>query len=151
LSKAVLAGDAVPASTHLFKPDAFAQLNLDWRPGVRVLAIDRGAKLVRLADEQAVPYDKVILCTGGRARSDHVKPGMKIYDEETFGPITTVVRVKGVDEAVSVANDTAYGLSAGVFGRDVARAMGVALQIETGSCHVNGATVQNEAHVAHGP
>jgi salicylaldehyde dehydrogenase len=37
----------------------------------------------------------------------HVKPGMKIYDEETFGPITTVVRVKGVAEAVSVANDTA--------------------------------------------
>jgi acyl-CoA reductase-like NAD-dependent aldehyde dehydrogenase len=81
---------------------------------------------------------------------DHVKPGMKIFDEETFGPITTVVRINGVDEAVSVANDTAYGLSAGVFGRDVTRALGVALQIDTGSCHVNGATVQNEAQAPYG-
>jgi salicylaldehyde dehydrogenase len=81
---------------------------------------------------------------------DHVKPGMKIYDEETFGPITTVVRVKGVDEAVSIANDTAYGLSAGVFGRDVTRALSVAMQIDTGACHVNGSTVQNEAQAPYG-
>jgi ParB/RepB/Spo0J family partition protein len=39
---------------------------------------------------------------------DHAKPGMKIYDEETFGPVTTVVRVKGVDQTVFVANDTAW-------------------------------------------
>ena len=75
---------------------------------------------------------------------------MTIYDDETFGPITTVVRVKGVEEAIAVANDTAYGLSAGVFGRDVTRAIGVALQIDTGCCHVNGATVQNEAQAPYG-
>jgi salicylaldehyde dehydrogenase len=75
---------------------------------------------------------------------------MKIYDEETFGPITTIVRVRGVDEAIAVANDTAYGLSAGVFGRDVNRALAVAMEIETGSCHVNGATVQNEAQAPYG-
>jgi salicylaldehyde dehydrogenase len=69
---------------------------------------------------------------------------------ETFGPITTIVRVRGVDEAVSVANDTAYGLSSGVFGRDVTRALGVALQIETGSCHSNGSIVQNEAQAPYG-
>jgi acyl-CoA reductase-like NAD-dependent aldehyde dehydrogenase len=98
------------------------------------------------------------LACGGKAEGavmpativDHVKPGMKIYDEETFGPITTVVRVKGVDEAVAVANDTAYGLSAGVFGGDVHRAYTAALRIDCGSVHVNGATVQNEAQAPYG-
>jgi acyl-CoA reductase-like NAD-dependent aldehyde dehydrogenase len=98
------------------------------------------------------------LACGGKAEGavmpativDHVKPGMKIYDEETFGPITTVVRVKGVDEAVAVANDTAYGLSAGVFGGDVHRALSAALRIDCGSVHVNGATVQNEAQAPYG-
>ena len=81
---------------------------------------------------------------------DHFHPGMTIYDDETFGPITTVVRVKGVEEAIAVANDTAYGLSAGVFGRDVTRAIGVALQIDTDCRHVNGARVQNEAQAPYG-
>lgn len=98
------------------------------------------------------------LASGGRAEGaiipatvvDHVKPSMQIYDEETFGPITTAVLVRGLDEAIASANDTAYGLSAGVFGRDVTRALGVAMQIDTGLCHVNGSTVQNEAHVPYG-
>lgn len=68
LSKAVLAGDAAPQSTHLFKPEAFAQLELDWRPGVRVDRIARLSKQVQLAGGDRVSYDKLILCTGGRAR-----------------------------------------------------------------------------------
>lgn len=49
-----------------------------------------------------------------------------------------------------IANDTAYGLSSGVFGRDVTRALAVAMRIESGSCHINGATVQNEAQAPYG-
>jgi acyl-CoA reductase-like NAD-dependent aldehyde dehydrogenase len=81
---------------------------------------------------------------------DHVSPTMKIYDQETFGPITTVVRVSGVEEAVRVANDTEYGLAAAVFGRDTHRALQVAMQIDAGHVHVNGATVQNEAQAPYG-
>ena len=81
---------------------------------------------------------------------DHVKPGMTIYDEETFGPITTIVRVRGVEEAVRVANDTIYGLTSAVFGRDVHRALAVAQRIEAGCVHINGATVQNEAQAPYG-
>lgn len=81
---------------------------------------------------------------------DHVIAGMRIYDEETFGPVTTVVRADDTEDAVRIANDTAYGLAAGVFGRDVARALDVAMRIRTGSCHVNGATVQNEAQAPYG-
>jgi acyl-CoA reductase-like NAD-dependent aldehyde dehydrogenase len=61
-----------------------------------------------------------------------------------------VVRVSGVDEAVRVANDTEYGLAAAVFGRDTHRALQVALRIDAGHCHVNGATVQNEAQAPYG-
>ena len=81
---------------------------------------------------------------------DNVKPDMAIYDQETFGPITTVVRVSGVEEAVQVANDTEYGLAAAVFGRDVSRALDVANRIQAGHVHVNGATVQNEAQAPYG-
>ena len=58
--------------------------------------------------------------------------------------------VRGVDEAVRVANDTEYGLSSAVFGRDVKRAMDVALRIESGICHVNGPTVHDEAQMPFG-
>jgi acyl-CoA reductase-like NAD-dependent aldehyde dehydrogenase len=99
-----------------------------------------------------------VLAAGGKADGaampatiiDRVTPDMAIYDEETFGPITTVVRVKGVEEAVRVANDTDYGLSAAVFGADVTRALDVASRIESGSVHINGATVQNEAQAPYG-
>ncbi len=69
LSKAVLAGDAAPESTWLFKEAAFAALDLDWRPGVRVARIDRAGKRVELAGGESIAYDKLILCTGGRARA----------------------------------------------------------------------------------
>jgi acyl-CoA reductase-like NAD-dependent aldehyde dehydrogenase len=81
---------------------------------------------------------------------DRVSPTMSIYDQETFGPITTIVRVNGVEEAIEVANDTEYGLAAAVFGGDSHRALQVAMQIEAGHVHVNGATVQNEAQAPYG-
>jgi acyl-CoA reductase-like NAD-dependent aldehyde dehydrogenase len=75
---------------------------------------------------------------------------MKIYNEESFGPVKSIIRVKGVDEAVRVANDTEYGLSAAVFGRDIIRAMAVAKRIESGICHINGPTVADEAQMPFG-
>ena len=75
---------------------------------------------------------------------------MRIYDEESFGPVISVIRVQGVEEAVRVANDTEYGLSAAVFGRDIGRALAVARRIEAGICHVNSATVHDEAQMPFG-
>jgi len=74
LSKAVLSGHALPESTHLFKPEAFEQLALDWRSNVRVTLIDRSARQLQLSDGDQVAYDKLILCNGGRARTMNV-PG----------------------------------------------------------------------------
>jgi acyl-CoA reductase-like NAD-dependent aldehyde dehydrogenase len=75
---------------------------------------------------------------------------MRIYGEESFGPVVCVVRVNGADEAVRVANDTEYGLSAAVFGRDIARAFEIAKRIDSGICHVNGPTVHDEAQMPFG-
>lgn len=81
---------------------------------------------------------------------DRVTPAMKIYSRESFGPVVTVMRVRGDEEAVRVANDTEYGLSAAVFSRDVSRALRVAGHIRSGICHINGPTVQDEAQMPFG-
>jgi acyl-CoA reductase-like NAD-dependent aldehyde dehydrogenase len=75
---------------------------------------------------------------------------MRIYGEESFGPVVAIVPVDGIDEAVRVANDTEYGLSAAVFGQDVPRAFDVARRIESGICHVNGTTVHDEPQMPFG-
>ncbi len=81
---------------------------------------------------------------------DKVTPDMKLYQEEAFGNVIGVVRVKNQDEALRVANDTDYGLSAAVFTRDIARGMAMAKRIESGICHVNGPTVHDEAQMPFG-
>jgi 3-phenylpropionate/trans-cinnamate dioxygenase ferredoxin reductase subunit len=69
LSKAVLAGQAEPQSTWLQKSEAFEALGLEWRPGTKVTRIDRAGKRLELAGGETLAYDKLILCTGGRART----------------------------------------------------------------------------------
>jgi acyl-CoA reductase-like NAD-dependent aldehyde dehydrogenase len=81
---------------------------------------------------------------------DRVTREMSIYDEETFGPVTTIVRVKGAEQALQVANDTAYGLSSSIFSRDVTRALELASRLDAGCVHINGATVQNEPQAPYG-
>jgi acyl-CoA reductase-like NAD-dependent aldehyde dehydrogenase len=74
-----------------------------------------------------------------------VTPAMRIYSEESFGPIVTIIDVQNDDGAVAIANDTEYGLSSAVFGEDVSRARAVAERIESGICHINGPTVHDES------
>ncbi|MCI9867180.1 aldehyde dehydrogenase [Rhizobium skierniewicense] len=81
---------------------------------------------------------------------DHAAPGMKIYEEESFGPVKPVIRVNCEAEAVRVANDTEYGLSSAVFSRDIGRAMRIAGQIQSGICHINGPTVSDEPQMPFG-
>jgi benzaldehyde dehydrogenase (NAD) len=105
-------------------------------------ALEKGAKLVcgGKADSTLMPATLL----------DRVTRQMRIYHEETFGPVKCIVRVDGVDEAVDCANDNEYGLAAAVFGKDVARAINVAKRIESGICHVNAPTVHDEAQMPFG-
>jgi benzaldehyde dehydrogenase (NAD) len=105
-------------------------------------AIAKGAKLVCGGKSENTLMPATLL--------DHVTPQMRIYHEESFGPVKPIVRVDGVEEAIRVANDNPYGLSAAVFGGDIARAWNVANRIDSGICHVNGPTVHDEAQMPFG-
>jgi len=105
-------------------------------------AVAKGAQIVAGGDADGVLMSATVL--------DHVTPGMAIYAEESFGPSVSIVRVKDEAEAIAVANDTDYGLSASVFTRDIARGLKVARQIQSGICHVNGPTVHDEAQMPFG-
>lgn len=79
-----------------------------------------------------------------------VTPEMRLYAEESFGPVVAVIRAKDEDDAIRLANDSEYGLSAAVFTGDAARGLKVARQIKSGICHVNGPTVHDEAQMPFG-
>jgi len=107
--------------------------------------------------DDALAKGATLLC-GGKAQDtlfpatllDHVTPAMKIYGEESFGPVKGIVHVEGTEAAIACANDNEYGLSAAVFGRDAARALEVSRRIDSGICHVNGPTVHDEAQMPFG-
>ena len=81
---------------------------------------------------------------------DKVTPAMRLYGEESFGPVVGIIRAKDEEDAIRIANDSDYGLSAAVFTRDVARGLTVARRIKSGMCHINGPTVHDEAQMPFG-
>jgi len=99
-----------------------------------------------------------VVVAGGKAESvlmpatvvDGVTAAMGLYRDESFGPVVAVIRAKDEAEAVRLANDSEYGLSAAVFTRDTARGLRVARQIRSGICHINGPTVHDEAQMPFG-
>lgn len=105
-------------------------------------ATAKGAKLVAGGKRTGTVVEATLL--------DHVTPDMRVYSEESFGPVKPIIRVADEEEAIHVANDTEYGLSSAVFSRDVQRAMAVAARIESGICHINGPTLNDEAQMPFG-
>jgi acyl-CoA reductase-like NAD-dependent aldehyde dehydrogenase len=105
-------------------------------------AVAKGASLLAGGDTHDAFMDATVV--------DHVTRPMRIYREESFGPVAAIIRASSVDEAVTLANDCEYGLSGAVFGRDVGRALAVAKRIESGICHINSATVADEPQVPFG-
>lgn len=81
---------------------------------------------------------------------DRVTPAMRLFRDESFGPVVGVIRARDEAHAVELANDSEYGLSAAVFTRDVAKGLTIARRIRSGICHVNGPTVHDEPHMPFG-
>ncbi|KAJ5881342.1 uncharacterized protein N7529_000014 [Penicillium soppii] len=75
---------------------------------------------------------------------------MDIYRTESFGPTVSLFVVDSDEEAIKLANDTEYGLSASVFTESLARGLKVAKQIDSGAVHINSMTVHDEAALPHG-
>jgi acyl-CoA reductase-like NAD-dependent aldehyde dehydrogenase len=66
-----------------------------------------------------------------------VTPGMKLSDQEVFGPTLGVTKAESIEHAIALANDSSYGLGAGIFTSDITNAMRFAREVEAGSVHVN--------------
>ena len=105
-------------------------------------AIAKGAKVV-LGGKIEGRFVEPTILTG-------VTPDMKLYQDETFGPVVPVIPFRTDEEAIQIANDTEYGLSAGVMSRDEARALAMVGKLDTGNCHINCSSVNDEPHVPFG-
>ncbi len=105
-------------------------------------AVARGAALLIGGKEEGPCYAPTVLAG--------VTPAMRVYREESFGPIVTVIAVDGPEEALAVANDNEYGLTSAIFTRDVTLALDLAKRLDVGMCHINGATLDDEAQMPFG-
>ncbi|WP_229687542.1 aldehyde dehydrogenase family protein, partial [Pseudomonas avellanae] len=81
---------------------------------------------------------------------DGVTDRMRLYREESFGPVAVVIRGEGDEALLALANDSEFGLSAAIFSRDTGRALALAQRVESGICHINGPTVHDEAQMPFG-
>ena len=101
-------------------------------------ANDKGAKFL-LGKPEYLSKSSLAPCILTDVTSD-----MKIWDEETFGPSTTIIVCNNDDEAIAIVNQSKYGLEAAVFTRNMQRALSVARQLEVGRVRVNGSPHEGE-------
>jgi len=105
-------------------------------------AVSRGAKLLCGGDWQGNVCRPTVL--------GDVTPDMRVYAEETFGPVTSIYPVDSLDEAIARSNESQYGLSAAIFTTNLDAAMRFADEIESGMVHINAPTMYAEPHVPFG-
>lgn len=79
-----------------------------------------------------------------------VRPEMRIAREEIFGPVLSVIEIESLDEAIAVANDVAYGLSAAIYTRDINAAYRAMHELEAGIVYINAPTIGAEIHLPFG-
>ena len=92
-------------------------------------AVSDGARLVTGGGRQGTLLEPTVLAD--------VDPDMRISRDEVFGPAVGVTPFNDIDQAIAMANDTRYGLSAGVFTQDIDRAIRFAKEVDSGNLHIN--------------
>ncbi len=105
-------------------------------------AVKEGAKILCGGEHEGLCYHPTVLA--------NVTAQMTISCEETFGPVVSILEVDSLEEAVKVANDTPYGLSAGVFTQDLEKGLWVAERIQSGMVHINDSSVHDEPQMPFG-
>ncbi|HEX8400815.1 MAG TPA: aldehyde dehydrogenase [Allosphingosinicella sp.] len=157
----IIVVDAVAdAFAEKFKAKASGLLCGDPRAGNAALGAVIDQRTVHhvnaLIDDALVKGGRALV--GGKSESvlmcatviDGVTSDMNLYRDESFGPIVGIIRARDEEDAIRLANDSEYGLSAAVFTRDTARGLTVARRIRSGICHVNGPTVHDEPQMPFG-
>ncbi|MYM54949.1 aldehyde dehydrogenase family protein [Thalassovita mangrovi] len=105
-------------------------------------AVSKGARLLLGGEVDGAVMQPAVV--------DGVTSNMRLYHEESFGPVASVIRVRDAEEAVSVANDTEFGLAAAIFGKDADRCLDLATRLETGICQINGPTIHDDPSMPFG-
>jgi acyl-CoA reductase-like NAD-dependent aldehyde dehydrogenase len=105
-------------------------------------AVAKGAKVLCGGKNDGLYFQPTVLA--------NVTGDMKVYREETFGPVAPIIIADSVDHAVDLANDSDYGLSAGIITRNEERGLEIARRLRTGMAHINDSPVNDEPHVPFG-
>ena len=153
--------DAFVAKVRTYKVGPGSDETVDLAPLINRTQRDRVLDYIRVGRDD----DGARLLTGGQAltEGEHAKgnyiaptvftdatPGMRIAQEEIFGPVTTVIPVGGLDEAIAAANSTSYGLSASIYTNDMTAAMRAVTELEFGIVYVNAPTIGAEVQLPFG-
>jgi acyl-CoA reductase-like NAD-dependent aldehyde dehydrogenase len=138
------------------------RLGPGWEDGVDVGPVINQAALDKIHSYTGIGKDEgAKLLTGGEVENGDglfyrptifgdVEPGMRIAQEEIFGPTTALIRVRDLDEAVRVSNGIEFGLSSSIFTRDVNKAFRAMRDLEAGITYVNAGTIGAEVHLPFG-
>jgi len=133
----------------------------DVGPVINQAAVDKIMRYIEIGQNQ----DKAkLMCGGNRlTRGDYsrgyfieptvfadVKPGMRVEQEEIFGPVTSIVPFSTLDEAIEIVNGVRYGLSSAIYTDDVNNAFHAIEDLYTGICYINSATIGAEVHLPFG-
>jgi len=105
-------------------------------------ALNKGAKLLCGGTYNGLLYEPTVLTD--------VTEEMRIFKEEVFGPARPIIVAEDADQAVRIANNSIYGLSAGIITRDVPKAIEMAKRLECGMVHINDSSVHDEPHAPFG-
>lgn len=106
--------------------------------GIVADSVKAGAKVEAGGDSEALFHQATVL--------SGVKPGMRAFDEETFGPVANIIGFETDEEALELANRHDGALAAAVISRDVGRAMRITDRLNAGMVHVNDQTVNDDAN-----
>ena len=131
-----------PATGQVALGPIISKRQLDHVDGIVKDTVAAGAKLRAGGSHEGLFYRPTVL--------EGVKPGMRSFEEEVFGPVASVIVFDSDDEALALANNTAYGLSAGIISKSYGRAMSLANKLNCGLIHINDQTVADEPHIPFG-